>query len=89
MDGSNLPAFFDHTLGGRGGRLDLAADRTVHDGGDLFDHFFKIPAFLGDQGRIRGHAADHAHVVGLADIFYLSCVNKKSHNTVLLIHVLP
>ena len=89
MNGSNLPAFLDHTFRVGGGSLYLATDRAVHDGGDLLDNFVKIPAFLCNQGRVGGHTADHAHIICLADILYLSCVNKKSHNTVLLTHVLP
>ena len=88
VNGSDLPAFFDHTLGVRGRSLYLTADRSVHDGGDLFDYFVKVPAFLGDQGRVGRNTADNPHVICLTDVFHLCCVNKKLHNTILLTHVL-
>ena len=79
MDRCDLAAFLDHAFCVNGGSLHLTADRSVYDGCDLSDHLFEISAFLSDQGGVGGNATDHAHVVSLLDVFYLSGVNKKAH----------
>ena len=80
MDGGNLAAFLNHAFGINGGCLNLAADWSVHDGGDFLNHFCKIPAFFGNQGWVGGYAADDAHVVCFSDVLYIGCVNKKFHS---------
>ena len=80
MDRRDLASFFYHAFRVCGGRFYLTADRSVHDGCDLFDDFGKVSALFRDQGRICGNAADHAHVICFSDIFHICCINKKFHN---------
>ena len=81
MDGCDGLAFFDHPCSVGGRRFNFAADRSIDDLGDLSDDFFKHAAFLGNQRRIRRHAADHAHVVGFLDVFDLGGIDKKFHGS--------
>ena len=79
MDGSDLAAFCDHAFCVCGCSFYLAADRAVYDGCDLRDYFLKVAAFFGDQRRIGCNSADDPHIVCLADVFYISSINEKSH----------
>ena len=79
MDGCNLTAFLDHSLSVGGGSFYLTADGAVHDRSDLFDHILKFSSALCDQGRVCGHAADHTHVVGFANLIYICCIYEKFH----------
>ena len=86
MDLSDLTAFFDHSFCCYSSCLYFAADRSVNDRSDLFDNLFKITAFFCDQGWVCGNTTDNSHIICLADIIYICCVNKKLHEIVLLLH---
>ena len=65
---------------GRIGGHHLGADLAVlHDVADFDDMFAKGPLFLGDQGRIRGDAVDHAKGHPLPDLFEVCSIEKKFH----------
>ena len=81
MDGCNLTAFLNHALCVNGGSLNLAADRSVHDGCNLFDHFYEISALFCDQGGIGSYSANNPHVICFLNVFYFCSVNKKTHNS--------
>ena len=80
MDLRDLAPLCDHALCVNGGRLHLAADRSVHDGSNLLDHLVEISAFLCDQRRVRGNAADDTHVIRLLNVLNVRCVNEKFHS---------
>ena len=79
MDRCDLTSLTDHSLSICCSSFYLAADRSVNDGCDLFDHFVEVSSFFGDQGRICGNTTDNSHVICFSDIFYFRCVDKKFH----------
>ena len=70
----NLPAFSHHALGVGGGGLHFATDGAVYDRGNLGHHLLEVAAFFGDERRVGGHTANHAHVVGHGDLLNVCCV---------------
>ena len=76
VDGAALG---DHVLGIGCGRLDLAGDGAVHDGGNLFQRFGVVAALFGNQAGVCGDTGDNAHVVGTTDLVDVGGINVKFH----------
>ena len=76
MDLCDLSALGDHALGIYCGGLYFTADRSVNNGCNLCDYLLKITAFLCDQRRVRGNAADYAHVICLLNLLDIRGINK-------------
>lgn len=87
VKGSEDFAFCDHAFRIIG--EDFCGDRAIHDGGDLFDGGVEVFAFLGDQRRIRGDAGNKSHIIGFADGFHISGIDKKFHVILLLRALVP
>ena len=87
LTGSEDFAFCDHAFRIIG--EDFCGDRAIHDGGDLFDGGVEVFAFLGDQRRIRGDAGNKSHIIGFADGFHISGIDKKFHVILLLRALVP
>ena len=86
MDLSDLTAFCDHSFCSYSSCLNFTTDRSVNNGCDLFDHFVKVTAFFCDQRWICGNTTDNSHIICLADIIYICCVDKKLHEIILLLN---
>ena len=72
-----LLGFGNHAVGVKGNHL--CADGAVYDGSDLGDYVLKDLAFLGNKGGVSGHTADHAKLVGGADLVDVRGINKEFH----------
>ena len=81
VDLGDLAAFPDHAFGIGGRGFHLAADRAVDDGSDFGDDLLEVAAFFGDERGVGGDAADDAHVIGLADVIHIGCVEEKFHGS--------
>ena len=62
----------------------FSGNRAVHDGGDFLNDCMEVLSFLGDQGRVRRYAGNESHVIGFANGFDISGINKKFHFFLLL-----
>ena len=84
--------YLEHNFPQLDGRIigeDFCGDRAIHDGGDLFDGGVEVFTFLGDQRRIRGDAGNKSHIIGFADGFHISGIDKKFHVILLLRALVP
>ena len=86
MDFHQLSCFLYHTLVVKADHL--CADRTIYDGCNFLYHLNEISAFLRNQGRVCGNAADYAQIICLSDVVNIGCVNEHFHDACLLFYLI-
>ena len=66
----------------------LCGDGTIYDGCNFLYHLNEISAFLRNQGRVCGNAADYAQIICLSDVVNIGCVNEHFHDACLLFYLI-